>query len=202
MPEASSLASDIDSSVINSVEPEAPILEKDEKEKVVGYNPASNSLVEKSRNTKFISKIKEKLSAIRFSLAVGAVSVKKFVSELKNDIHTSIKNAKNNEPNSFVDTVLNSNENLKPKEDLKVDEKIDEPLNTVDKENVVSESNLMEELDSYTPDENETGLNNNIEYEPADSVTIGEEGTVEDLFIRNLQHELFGNEEPSMGRSR
>lgn len=206
MPEASSLASDIDSSVINSVEPEAPILEKDEKEKVVGYNPASNSLVEKSRNTKFISKIKEKLSAIRFSLAVGAVSVKKFVSELKNDIHTSIKNAKNNEPNSFVDTVLNSNENLKPKEDLKVDEKksekIDEPSNTVDKEDVVSESNLMEELDSYTPDENETGLNNNIEYEPADSVTIGEEGTVEDLFIRNLQHELFGNEEPSMGRSR
>ena len=60
----------------------------------------------------------------------------------------------------------------------------------------------MEELDSYTPDENETGLNNNIEYEPADSVTIGEEGTVEDLFIRNLQHELFGDEEPSMGRSR
>ena len=206
MPEASSLASDIDSSVINSVEPEAPILEKDEKEKVVGYNPASNSLVEKSRNTKFISKIKEKLSAIRFSLAVGAVSVKKFVSELKNDIHTSIKNAKNNEPNSFVDTVLNSNENLKPKEDLKVDEKksekIDEPSNTVDKEDVVSESNLMEELDSYTPDENETGLNNNIEYEPADSVTIGEDGAEEDLFIRNLQHKLFGNEEPSMGRSR
>ena len=60
----------------------------------------------------------------------------------------------------------------------------------------------MEELNSYTPDENETSLNSNFEYEPADSVIIGEDGTVEDLFIRNLQHELFGDEEPSMGRSR
>lgn len=229
MPENSSLASDIDSSVINSVEPEAPILEKDEKEKVVGYNPASNALIEKSKNNKFVSKIKEKISAIRISLAIFKTNFKNFVSEVKEagqelydsysftfDTKNERKNTKLTEDNikdtsNSKDFNTSENELIEKNElttnaetllDNKIVEEKKESLNTVDKENVVSEPNLMEELDSYTPDENETGLNNNIEYEPADSVTIGEDGAEEDLFIRNLQHEYFGNEEPSMGRSR
>ena len=229
MPENSSLASDIDSSVINSVEPEAPILEKDEKEKVVGYNPASNALIEKSKNNKFVSKIKEKISAIRISLVIFKTNFKNFVSEVKEagqelydsysftfDTKNERKNTKLTEDNikdtsNSKDFNASENELIEKNElttnaetllDNKIVEEKKESLNTVDKENIVSEPNLMEELDSYTPDENETGLNNNIEYEPADSVTIGEDGAEEDLFIRNLEHEYFGNEEPSMGRSR
>ena len=228
MPEASSLASDIDSSVINSVEPEAPILEKDEKEKVVGYNPASNTLIEKSKNNKFVSKIKEKISAIRISLVIFKTNFKNFVSEVKEagqelydsysftfDTKNERKNTKLTEDNikdtsnskdfnASEDELIEKNEltNDETLLDNKIVEEKNESLNTVDKENVVSEPNLMEELSSYTPEENETSLNSGFEYEPADSVTIGEDGTVEDLFIRNLQHELFGDEEPSMGRSR
>ena len=228
MPEASSLASDIDSSVINSVEPEAPILEKDEKEKVVGYNPASNTLIEKSKNNKFVSKIKEKISAIRISLVILKTNFKNFVSEVKEagqelydsysftfDTKNERKNTKLTEDNikdtsnskdfnASEDELIEKNEltNDETLLDNKIVEEKNESLNTVDKENVVSEPNLMEELSSYTPEENETSLNSGFEYEPADSVTIGEDGTVEDLFIRNLQHELFGDEEPSMGRSR
>lgn len=229
MPENSSLASDIDSSVINSVEPEAPILEKNEKEKVVGYNPASNALIEKSKNNKFVSKIKEKISAIRISLVIFKTNFKNFVSEVKEagqelydsysftfDTKNERKNTKLTEDNikdtsNSKDFNASENELIEKNElttnaetllDNKLVEEKKESLNTVDKENIVSEPNLMEELDSYTPDENETGLNNNIEYEPADSVTIGEDGAEEDLFIRNLEHEYFGNEEPSMGRSR
>ena len=229
MPEVSSLASDIDSSVINSVEPEAPILEKNKKEKVVGYNPASNELIEKSKNSKFVSKIKEKISAIRISLVIFKTNFKNFVSEVREAGHelydsysfpfetkNERKNAKltktNTETTSNSKDINTSENALMEKNkfttndetlsDNKIVEEENESLNTVDKENEVSEPNLMEELNSYTPDENETSLNSNFEYEPADSVIIGEDGTVEDLFIRNLQHELFGDEEPSMGRSR